>query len=68
MKSTLKLPFAGNRGWINAYYGAQSTSSYYWSSTPYSAYAYTLTFDASTIGPALNYYRGLGFSLRCLKN
>ena len=39
----------------------------YWSGTTYSAdYSYVLYFRSSYIGPADEYYRGRGFSVRCL--
>lgn len=64
----LRLPFAGSRYWDNGYYYFQSTNAYYWSSTPYSDYAYNLYFNTSYIDPADYSFRGNGFSVRCIKN
>jgi len=68
MQNKLKLPFAGYRNRNNGYYNGQSTSAYYWSSSPGSPNSYGLYFNTSGIDPANNNSRANGFSVRCVKN
>ena len=65
--SSLKLTAAGLRN-IDGTLANQGSLGYYWSSAPYSTNAYGLVFISSGVYPAGNYYRVLGFSVRCVKN
>ena len=68
IRSTMKLPLAGNRDYNNGQYYYQGTNGSYWSSTPLAFCSYSASFHSGggTIG--CNNYRGTGFSVRCLKN
>lgn len=67
--TTLKLPLAGYRNWENSYYDGQSGGAYYWSSTPYSAYAHAMIFGiGGGIGADSTSQRAQGLSIRCIKN
>lgn len=69
LSNSLKLPFAGRRNWNDGTMTSQGSSAYYWSTTSGTTSAYFLAFDTSNIiGPANYSRRGLGFSLRCIKN
>ena len=59
---------AGLRLWHNGQYYFQGTLGYYWSSSPTTTYSYSATFGAGGGVVANNNSRGLGFSVRCLKN
>ena len=65
--SVLHLPAAGYRstgGTLNY----QGSYGFYWSSSPYSTYAYYLYFDSGSVNPTSIGNRANGFSVRCLKN
>ena len=66
--SALYLPAAGTRVYSFGSLGNVGSGSNYWSSTPYSAYAYVLYFDSSgNVLPAKsNYGRAYGNSVRCV--
>ena len=64
----LKLPVAGYRGNSSAALGSQGSNGYYWSSSPGSASAYDLYFDASSVSLAGSDSRAYGFSVRCVED
>jgi hypothetical protein len=66
MSNGLLMPMAGYR----EFDGSPKSGAYgrYWSSSPYSSYAYGLHFSASNLYPQNNYYRAHAFSVRCFKN
>jgi len=66
--TSLKLPAAGARYRADGSLGNQGSDGLYWSSSPYSTYAYDLGFDASSVNPAYYTYRAYGFSVRCVKD
>ncbi len=65
--SVLHLPAAGYR-FYNGTLTYQGSNGYYWSSSPYSTYAYYLYFDSASVNPANGNIRAGGFSVRCVKN
>lgn len=64
--SPLKLPMAGYR----SYSGVLGLTDYgqYWASTIYSIYSRCLFFSSSQATSTDYYYRGMGCSVRCIKN
>ena len=66
--TTLFLPASGHRLTSTALLYAQGSSGYYWSSSIMGASAYNLYFNSGSVHSASSYYRGYGFSLRCIKN
>ena len=69
MKTYLKMPFAGNRGYSSAGVTFQGYYAAYWSSTAYSAVsAYYLSFHSDVLVPQDVNYRSYGLSVRCFKN
>ncbi len=65
--STLKLPMAGSRSTSGGSLFSQGSNSYYWSSSPFGAFSFSLYFDSSAVGVGTG-VRPVGFSVRCLKN
>jgi hypothetical protein len=65
--SPLKLPAAGNRGWIDAGVFPEGIIGNYWSSTVNGTNSQYLYFNGGTAVMTYN-YRGYGFSVRCIKN
>lgn len=68
IRCSLKLPLAGSRGWNDGQYYSQGSYGYYWSSSPSSEYSYTAFFGSGGGNIENANGRGVGFSLRCLKN
>lgn len=64
----LKLNFAGYREYSNGQFNLQGSSGYYWSSTPNGTYSYYAYFYSGGGGIAIGNNRGIGFSVRCIKN
>jgi uncharacterized protein (TIGR02145 family) len=60
------LPAAGYRNPTTGALGNLGAYGYYWSSTPSSASALDLNFNATTVFPANNNTRSHGFSVRCV--
>lgn len=69
VKTYLKMPFAGYRGYSSAGVDSQDTYARYWSSTRYSD-SNANSFDASSavLNAQYRHYRANGFSVRCFKN
>jgi uncharacterized protein (TIGR02145 family) len=65
--SPLKLPVAGYRDYGNGSLGDVGSLGLYWSSTVSGTYSRNLHFVSSTAS-MLNYFRAIGFSVRCLKD
>ena len=65
--SPLKLPVAGYRYYFNGSLGDVGSLGLYWSSTVSGTYSRNLHFVSSTAS-MLNYFRAIGFSVRCLKD
>ena len=68
LKQTLFLPAAGNRNNANGALNNVGTNGNYWSSTTSSSLAYNLNFNSTLVSPAIQNYRGNGFSVRCVQN
>ena len=66
--SSLKLTAAGYRNYSDASLYDLGVYGNYWSSSVSGANALSLTFDASSVGPASVLNRALGFTVRCLKD
>jgi uncharacterized protein (TIGR02145 family) len=67
LSSQLKLPSGGNRNPGSASVFLTGSAGYYWTSTSYFQNASNLFFDSST-SAIYDYYRGGGYSVRCIKN
>ena len=63
---SLTLPAAGNRSRTNGALSSRGRYGYYWSSSERGSNAYDLNFGSSTIAPARNDSRTIGFSVRCI--
>jgi uncharacterized protein (TIGR02145 family) len=61
----LTLPAAGDHQASGTLFG-RGNSGNYWSSTENGTNANYLYFNSSLVHPAINYYRTLGFSVRCI--
>lgn len=68
MKTYLKMPFAGRRGYSSSALQHQGTNAYYWSSTAYGEDAHYLVFNSAGLYPQSGYRRPYGCSVRCFKN
>ena len=68
IRNTLKLPFAGSRGWNTGNYFSQSTYGCYWSSSPYTTLSSNVSFTPSGGNYVANNQRAAGFSVRCVRN
>ena len=66
--SALKLPLAGYRDRALGSLGHQGSAGYYWSSSPFGANAYNLSFNSGSVSPASVDNRAYGFSVRCVKD
>jgi len=66
--STLFLPAAGRRNSDDARLFYQGTYGVYWSASIVGFGSYAMNFGNGGVNPALDDYRGFGFSLRCVKN
>jgi len=66
--TTLFLPAGGRRYPSNGSLYNLGVYGYYWSTSIISTNAYNLLFSSSTVTPAYNYYRGIGYALRCIKD
>jgi uncharacterized protein (TIGR02145 family) len=65
--STLKFTFPGARGYSNGSIGDVDSYGFYWSSSISGTYAiYRVFISVNT--SAISYYRGSGFSVRCLQD
>ena len=65
----LQIPVAGLRNRTSGLLSSQTSSAYYWSSTPYGTNAYSLSFYSTYLYPQYNNFnRAYGFSVRCFKN
>lgn len=68
VKTYLKMPFAGERGYSSSV-ESQGTIALYWSSTVYEAsYARDLRADSSWLNPNTSWFRSDGDSIRPFKN
>jgi uncharacterized protein (TIGR02145 family) len=66
--STTWYPASGYRSSDDGALGSLGNSGYYWSVTPLGSSAYILYFGSNGgVGPAYDYYRARGFSVRCLQ-
>jgi uncharacterized protein (TIGR02145 family) len=65
--STLYLPAAGDRYFIDAATNAGGSEGYYWSSTFSSTRAYDLFFNSGAVTPGSLSARSFGFSVRCIQ-
>jgi hypothetical protein len=65
--SPLKFPVAGSRYYNIGWLGNVGVFGFYWSSTVNSTLAQGLSFDSSNAGTS-NLRRGLGISVRCIKD
>ena len=65
--SELKLPLPGGKNESTAQNGGKGNSASYWSSTVSSGYSRLLAFDNSTALTSI-YVRGVGLSVRCIKD
>ena len=68
IRSTLKLPLSGNRGWSNGTYNNQGTAGAYWSSSPGGANSYFANFTVGGGNIAYNSSRAYGFAVRCVRH
>jgi len=66
--TSLKLPTAGLRARADGSLLNQGSDGNYWSSSPYSTYAYDLYFYSAGVYPADYTNRAYGFPVRCLKD
>ncbi|MBO4675130.1 MAG: hypothetical protein J5601_03475, partial [Elusimicrobiaceae bacterium] len=63
----LSLVRGGNYNYGYGSLGSQSSFGYYWSQRlDNAANGYRLRFNSGNVYPQVSYYRGDGFSLRCL--
>jgi hypothetical protein len=53
IRETLKLNLSGNRNFSNASYYDQGTFGFYWSSSPYSTYAYNVDISSTQVYPLI---------------
>ncbi|MFA5986975.1 MAG: FISUMP domain-containing protein, partial [Parcubacteria group bacterium] len=65
--SALKIPAAGARAYDTASVYFVGGNGYYWSSTPYSIYAYFVQITGTSVFPANYTNRAQGESVRCIK-
>jgi uncharacterized protein (TIGR02145 family) len=63
----VEFPAAGYRTASDGLLNSVSSSGYYWSATPGSAYGYYLIFNSTNVSPSYNSGRANGFSVRCVK-
>ncbi|MDD2907949.1 MAG: prepilin-type N-terminal cleavage/methylation domain-containing protein [Candidatus Gracilibacteria bacterium] len=70
IQDLLKLPFAGDRYWMDGTMKNQGTDAYYWSSSPAGFNSYYLSFTSSSnfIYYSFNMKRAFDMSVRCFKN
>jgi uncharacterized protein (TIGR02145 family) len=66
--TTLKLPAAGYRYYSSGVLNSPGGNGYYWSSSPDSTNAYYLRFNSTSVYPAYDDSRAIGFSVRCVKD
>jgi uncharacterized protein (TIGR02145 family) len=64
--SDLYLPAAGGRNPADATVDGVGTQGFYWSSKVNGSSAHYLAFTSGQLAPYDNYFRGLGFSVRCI--
>jgi uncharacterized protein (TIGR02145 family) len=67
MRTTLKLPLAGFRKYVDGSFDNQGGYGFYWAASLGSS-GYNLSMSSSQVQPVGNPHLAYGFSVRCMKN